>query len=137
MRSVIPATSQPCRLYSEIAGLGTHVHQWQIHVNVWQNHYSIVKVKKKKRNSWMEIPQQNSLKYVNTICKHFWGNWGCLPRRLLTHNESTLTETMLLKLYGTFVLLLINIKNLQISSCLFSSFENLFLMDGIFYSCNP
>ena len=25
------------------SGLGTHVHPWQIHVNVWQNQYSIVK----------------------------------------------------------------------------------------------
>ena len=24
-------------------GLGTHVHPWRIHVNVWQNQYSIVK----------------------------------------------------------------------------------------------
>ena len=25
------------------SGLGTHVHLWQIYVNVWQNQYSIVK----------------------------------------------------------------------------------------------
>ena len=25
------------------SGLGTHVHLWRIHVNVWQNQYSIVK----------------------------------------------------------------------------------------------
>ena len=25
------------------SGLGTHVHPWQIHVDVWQNQYSIVK----------------------------------------------------------------------------------------------
>ena len=25
------------------SGLGTHVHLWWIHVNVWQNQYSIVK----------------------------------------------------------------------------------------------
>ena len=25
------------------SGLGTYVHPWQIHVNVWQNQYSIVK----------------------------------------------------------------------------------------------
>ena len=24
-------------------GLGTHVHPWRIHVDVWQNQYSIVK----------------------------------------------------------------------------------------------
>ena len=34
------------------SGLGTHVHPWLIHVNVWQNQYSIVKqneVKKKEK----------------------------------------------------------------------------------------
>ena len=25
------------------SGLGTHVHPWRIHVNVWQNQYSVVK----------------------------------------------------------------------------------------------
>ena len=30
------------------SGLGTHVHPWQIHVNVWQNQYSIVKQSKNK-----------------------------------------------------------------------------------------
>ena len=25
------------------SGLGTHVHPWWIHVNIWQNQYSIVK----------------------------------------------------------------------------------------------
>ena len=25
------------------SGLGTHVHPWRIHVDVWQNQYSIVK----------------------------------------------------------------------------------------------
>ena len=25
------------------SGLGTHIHPWWIHVNVWQNQYSIVK----------------------------------------------------------------------------------------------
>ena len=25
------------------SGLGTHVHQWRIHVDVWQNQYNIVK----------------------------------------------------------------------------------------------
>ena len=25
------------------SGCGTHVHPWWIHVNVWQNHYNIVK----------------------------------------------------------------------------------------------
>ena len=34
----------PERWYGEGgSGLGTHVHPWRIHVNVWQNQYSIVK----------------------------------------------------------------------------------------------
>ena len=31
-----------------VSGLGTHVHPWWIHVNVWQNQYSIVKQNKVK-----------------------------------------------------------------------------------------
>ena len=31
--------------------MGTRVHLWRIHVNVWQNQYNIVKQKKKKKNS--------------------------------------------------------------------------------------
>ena len=30
------------------SGLGTHVHPWQFHVNIWQNQYSIVKQNKVK-----------------------------------------------------------------------------------------
>ena len=30
------------------SGMGTHVHPWLIHVNVWQNQYSIVKQNKVK-----------------------------------------------------------------------------------------
>ena len=43
--------------------MGTHVHQWRIHVNVWQNQYSIVKQNKvniKKNNNkcagWVRTP---------------------------------------------------------------------------------
>ena len=32
------------------SGLGTHVQLWLIHVNVWQNQYSIVKQNKVKKN---------------------------------------------------------------------------------------
>ena len=31
-----------------VPGWGTHVHPWLIHVNVWQNQYSIVKQNKVK-----------------------------------------------------------------------------------------
>ena len=30
------------------SGLGTRVHPWWIHVDVWQKQYNIVKLKKKK-----------------------------------------------------------------------------------------
>ena len=46
------------------SGLGTHVHQWWIHVDVWQNQYSIVKKnkvkKKKKRLEYQSHPQKDS-----------------------------------------------------------------------------
>ena len=37
-----------CMYPKELEGLGTHVHLWLIHVNVWQNQYSIVKQNKAK-----------------------------------------------------------------------------------------
>ena len=33
------------------SGLGAPVHPWRTHVNVWQNQYSIVKLKKKKKTT--------------------------------------------------------------------------------------
>ena len=32
------------------SGLGTRVHFWRIHVDVWENQYNIVKLKKLKKN---------------------------------------------------------------------------------------
>ena len=40
------------------SGLGTHVHPWRVHVDVWQNQYSIVKLNKKKEK------QQKKRKYI-------------------------------------------------------------------------
>ena len=34
----------------EGSGRGTRVYLWQIHVDIWQKQYNIVKLKKKKRN---------------------------------------------------------------------------------------
>ena len=39
--------------WEEGSGLGTHVHPWRIHVNVWQNPYSIVKQNKVKINFFL------------------------------------------------------------------------------------
>ena len=49
------------------SGLGTHVHPWQIHVNVWQNQYSIVKLNKKfkeeeKKKNMFNIKSQYKTK---------------------------------------------------------------------------
>jgi len=44
----------------EGSGLGTRVYLWQIHIDIWQNQYNIVKFKKiqkKKRN-------KNGLQYT-------------------------------------------------------------------------
>jgi len=33
----------------EGSGWGTHVYLWRIHVDIWQNQYNIVKLKKKNK----------------------------------------------------------------------------------------
>ena len=45
------------------SGLGTHVHPWLIHVNVWQNQYSIVKQNKIK----IKIKKKRKLWYIYTM----------------------------------------------------------------------
>ena len=49
------------------SGVGTYVHPWWIHVDVWQNQYSIVKLKKNK----IKKPQysENEKKKVYFILK--------------------------------------------------------------------
>ena len=37
------------------SGWGTRVHSWQIHVDVWQNRYNIVKLKKKKKKKKQKL----------------------------------------------------------------------------------
>ena len=39
-----------CRRWEGGSGWGTRVHPWCIHVDVWQNQYNIVSLKKKKEN---------------------------------------------------------------------------------------
>ena len=52
------------------SGLGTHVHPWMIHVNVWQNEYSIVKQNKVKINIKKILPSWLSL-FVSIILYSF------------------------------------------------------------------
>ena len=58
--------------WEEGSGLGTHVHLWWIHVNVWQNQYSIVKQNKVKIKITMryhlipsEWPSSKSLQTIS------------------------------------------------------------------------
>ena len=58
------------------SGLGTHVHLWQIHVNVWQNKYSIVKqntIKIKIKNK-----EKQRYYFVNKVKKKFF--FKCNPK---------------------------------------------------------
>ena len=46
----------------EGSGWGTRVYLWQIHVDIWQNQYNIVKLKnKKKRNTNVKITMHGLL----------------------------------------------------------------------------
>ena len=63
------------------SGLGTHVHPWLIHVNVWQNQYSTVKQNKvklkilKKEKKSYEQPRQHVKKQ-----RHYFANKGLYSR---------------------------------------------------------
>ena len=65
----------------EGSGWGTRVYLWQIHVDIWQNQYNIVKLKKKKNlgNFFalclcvlekIHVFSKNCLS-IDTICKLF------------------------------------------------------------------
>ena len=50
------------------SGLGTHVHPWLIHVNLWQNQYSVVKQNKvKKRKKKLTSLKKNQWKCINMV----------------------------------------------------------------------
>ena len=61
------------------SGLGTHVHLWLIHVNVWQNQHSIVKqnkVKMKiKKNSMQKKPEPRN--WWNSLIANSHSHWLC------------------------------------------------------------
>ena len=45
----------------EGSGWGTHVYLWQIHFDIWQNQYNIVKLNKIKLN--LKIKKEEIMKY--------------------------------------------------------------------------
>ena len=50
------------------SGWGTRVHPWWIHVDVWQNQYNIVKLKKKFFLKNIEIPLVEGHKEADKEC---------------------------------------------------------------------
>ena len=50
----------------EGSGWGTHVYLWRIHFDIWQNQYSIVKLKKKKKNS-KKKSRPGGVRYLSTV----------------------------------------------------------------------
>ena len=52
----------------EGSGWGTHVYLWQIHVDIWQNQYNIVKLKNKNKTTTttkIKIKVTRALDFVN------------------------------------------------------------------------
>ena len=50
----------------ECSGWGTHVYLWQIHFDIWQNQYNIVKLKKKNKNNRCRLTDiENTLTVTN------------------------------------------------------------------------
>ena len=45
----------------EGSGWGTHVYLWQIHFDIWQNQYNIVKLNKKKRIKWKHVKETDTV----------------------------------------------------------------------------
>ena len=53
------------------SGWGTHVYMWQIHVDIWQNQYNIVKLKKK--SLWAS--KKKMLTYIfRCVLNEYWMN---------------------------------------------------------------
>ena len=51
----------------EGSGWGTHVYLWQIHFDIWQNQYNIVKLKKKKKEYWTILANTG----CHTLLEHY------------------------------------------------------------------
>ena len=55
----------------EGSGWGTHVHLWQIHFDIWQNQYNIVKlnkIKKKKKKKKYPKSESSEFQCVDQCC---------------------------------------------------------------------
>ena len=69
--------------WEEGSGLGTRVYPWWIHVDVWQNQYNIVKLKRIIKNNKFILKNNKNLKivtYLNSEVNHYTWNMifiGC------------------------------------------------------------
>ena len=63
----------------EGSGWGTRVYLWQIHVDIWQNQYNIVKLKNKIK--YKKKRKKNPLRWVGGAGGRMLENWNgnCLP----------------------------------------------------------
>ena len=52
----------------EGSGWGTHVYLWQIHFDIWQNQYNIVKFKKKKKKLENRMTIHNLMVLLSQSC---------------------------------------------------------------------
>ena len=57
------------RRWERGSGLGTHVHPWQIHVNVWQNQYSTVKQNEVKIKIKKNLPAMQEALVLSLGCE--------------------------------------------------------------------
>ena len=55
----------------EGTGWGTHVYLWQIHFDIWQNQYNIVKFKNKIKLKLINKYQKKKKKILNSLLKNY------------------------------------------------------------------
>ena len=60
LKSFLMRVKEECAkswLKTQHSGWGTHVYLWQIHFDIWQNQYNILKLKKKK-TCQIKVPKE-------------------------------------------------------------------------------
>ena len=61
----------------EGSGWGTHVYLWWIHVDIWQNQYNIVKLKKKRKETKKKKKRKVQKKKKKISSWHFEVEFFC------------------------------------------------------------
>ena len=84
------------------SGGGTHVHLWRMHVDVWENQYNIVKLKKNNKNTQDQSPLE-------------WTGWISLPSKGLSRVFSN-TRQMQIKTTMRYLLTALRMAAIQKST---------------------